>query len=278
MWEDFCKSLNDIIEKYLEKNVILYGSNDGTEFIKWFIEKIHKKSIKCILDRWETSHHFTILHLMSLYYLYDEKDIIINTMPSGKELQDEFYNIGEMWGNVKYSDNQVVNIIDELYPKFDLNRGGLNISFYDWLEYKNGVDIISTVRRNQVKGTGAHGYYPTDFRIIYEVFIESGLFSKEDKILDFGCGKGASLIALYSLGYRKLAGIEYTENIYDTLILNMEKLGIDYSKISIENENSAENSNNKDVSVCCILGNALGLTNCLDQYNVFFCLIHFRMN
>lgn len=266
MWEDFCKSINSILEEYLENNIILYGSTDGAEFLKWFLEKFHHKNIKCILDRWETSQHVSILHLMSLYYLHEEKDVIFNTMPSITNLQNEFEDIGEMWSDVKYSDRQVVNILDKLYSDSELKVANLNITFYDWLEYIKGIDIISTVRRNQVKGEGAHGYYPTDFRIIYEVFVDSGLFSKEDRILDFGCGKGASIIALYSCGYRELAGIEYTENIYDTLISNMEKLKIAYSKLSVENGIDCINN----TSVGCILGDAVELTDYLDYYNVFF--------
>lgn len=268
MWEDFCKSINSILKEYLENNIILYGSTDGAEFLKWFFEKFLHKNIKCLLDRWETSQHASILHLMSLYYLYEENDVILNTMPSTKNLQDEFEDIGELWSNVKYSDSQVVNILDKLYSDSEFKVNTLNITFYDWLEYINGIDIISTVRRNQVKGVGAHGYYPTDFRIIYEAFVGSGLFSKEDKILDFGCGKGASLIALYSCGYRKLGGIEYTENIYDTLISNMEKLNINYSKLSVGNESECDCFN--DASVCCMFGNAAALTKHLDEYNVFF--------
>ena len=124
---------------------------------------------------------------------------------------------------------------------------------------------MDTCQRKDVKGIGSHGYYPTDFRLIYEVFVESGLFNKQDIILDCGCGKGASLIGLFECGYKKLGGIEYTDYIYNILVSNMYKMGIDC--VTVKHTDVSDIFNK---GVVCYLGDATLLSNELDLYNVFF--------
>jgi len=244
----------------------VYGS--GGEWIRWFYKQFYGIEVKYIIDRWKVDQYAHILHLMSLYYIYDDNDIIINTNPKSRGPKNEFNAIGEDWERVKYSDNQIIDLWDYIYEdnidKYeDIEK--YTISIYDYLEVENGIDILETCKRKDVNGTGAHGYYPTDFRLIYEVFVESGLFNNQDVILDCGCGKGASLISLFECGYMKLGGIEYTDYIYNIFISNMHKM--DINCITTED---MDVSGVFDNGVVCYFGDATHLNIELDLYNVFF--------
>ncbi len=100
--------------------------------------------------------------------------------------------------------------------------------------------------RKNVNGRGAHGYYPTNFTMLYEAF--ALLPDKQNaKIFDFGCGKGANFIALREFGYSKIGGVEYTDKIYQILKKNLGVLGILY----------IENSINDNINVSIYLNNAI---------------------
>lgn len=236
-WSQFYNKIDKILKDTLDNNIIIFGSSQGSEFIRWFYLQFYNKNVKFIIDRWKVDNHYSVLHLMSFYYVYDKDDIIINTYPKEMGPVYEFKNIGEDWSNVVYSENQIINLWDKLYNTEDLeSTDKYDITFYDYLEYTQKVDLLTTIRRSCVKGNNAHGYYPADFRIIYTIFKLSDHFRKDDYLLDIGCGKGASLIALYECGFKNLGGVEYTDQIYSTLIRNMEALKIDYKEDRVNND------------------------------------------
>ena len=47
MWEKFFQILDDILYKYLNRNIVLYGANESMEFIKYFIMKRYNKKKIC---------------------------------------------------------------------------------------------------------------------------------------------------------------------------------------------------------------------------------------
>jgi SAM-dependent methyltransferase len=85
------------------------------------------------------------------------------------------------------------------------------------IDNENAWDLslrINTIGRDE---TGAdqyhHPYEPTPYSVL-ERLAESGFFSKDDVVLDYGCGKGR---VGFFLSYRtkaKTIGIEYDDRIY----------------------------------------------------------------
>ena len=64
-----------------------------------------------------------------------------------------------------------------------------------------------------------HPYEPTPYAVL-ERLVESGFFSEQDVVLDYGCGKGR---VGFFLGYRAKArtiGIEYDARIYADALTN----------------------------------------------------------
>lgn len=262
------KNFFNLLDKYLkgtiDKNIIIYGSNDGGDFIKWFYYKYYHVSVKAVVDRWELSTIGTVLHLWAFYYIWDENDIIINVTP--QNIEDEFCDTGEEWNRTYYKKKQILNLWEMVYPHVPagVNDGYPQITYFDWLEQQmKGVDLLNTVKRKYTAGRDAHGYFPTDFRIILDG-LSGYCIREEDAFLDIGCGKGSGIFALRAGGAKKVGAVEFTESIFNTMIQNLSLLGIPYETLS-SNEISSEKTD-----TICYLGDASQMKQELDKYNWFF--------
>lgn len=261
-YKDFCQLIDNQIRNILEKNIIIYGSTRGGDFIRWFIKNHYHKEIKAVIDRWELSSQKTILHLWSLYYIYDENDIIINVTP--QNIKEEFEDTGESWDNILYHENQILNLWDIIYQVSECENYP-ELTFFDWLEHTFKVDLMTTIRRKHTTGESAHGYFPTDFRIFVEGIGKCKINPTKDAVLDIGSGKGSGVIALHEMGFKNIGGIEYTDNIYDAMIKNLDILSLRYTQEVKEFEE------NKDIEgIVCYRGDATKMRKQLNRYNWFF--------
>lgn len=265
-YEIFCEILGEKLKPYLNKKIIIYGCSRGGDFVRWFLQRYYSKKVKAVIDRWELSPMVTIPHLWSLYYIYDEDDVIINT--TAINIVDEFDDTGEKWQNLLYEKKQIVDLWNQIYEGGEARRkgsGNYEITYYDWLEYTYQIDLLTTVKRAFTQGEHAHGYVPTDFRIFLEGFQKYELDVQKDAVLDIGCGKGSGVIALYNMGFRKIGAVEYTKEIFNTMKKNLELLDINF--IEVDNDGTNKASMNK---VLCYCTDASQLEKELDQYNWFF--------
>ena len=262
IYNEFCGVLDSCLKSTLDKNIIIYGCQGG-DFVSWFYKNYYGKEIKAMVDRWALSPISTILHLWSLYYIYDENDIIINT--TSKNIKNEFNDTGEDWERLKYQEKQIINLWDMIYDSAVMeNRLEPEITYFDWLEYKYDIDLLTTIKRKFVTGMHAHGYYPTDFRIFSEGTSKFDI-KEEDAVLDIGSGKGSAVIALSACGFKHIGAVEYTEDIYRTLVSNLNKMGISTTEYSVGSDAKVEIG-----SVNCYLGDASLMEAQLDNYNWFF--------
>jgi len=258
----FYKLLDNCIKPILDKKIIIYGC-EGGDFLRWFCKQYYNKEIKAVVDRWALSPVSTVLHLWSFYYIYEDKDIIINTTP--QNIEEEFNDTGEDWNRVKYKKEQIINLWDIVYTecrKEKLDENYPKLTYFDWLEYTYGVELLSTVNRKFTTGEYAHGYFPTDFRIFVEGICKCNI-TNEDAILDIGCGKGSGVLALEACGFETIGAVEYTESIYKILIANLQKMKIPF--VDFQREGSHKNG-----GVTCYLADASKLVQQLDDYNWFF--------
>lgn len=85
-------------------------------------------------------------------------------------------------------------------------------------------------KRLQIKTTGRdesnadqyhHPYEPTPYRVL-ERLVASGLISREDVVLDYGCGKGRVDFFLSYQTKAKTIGIEYDARIYQDALDNQK--------------------------------------------------------
>lgn len=270
-YQEFHALLDNILRDTVSKNIIIYGCGRGGDFIKWFYGKYYHKDIKFMMDRWADSPNDIILHLWALYYTYEEDDLIINT--THFEIPSEFNDTGENWENVAYQEKNILNLWKLVYGEKDsvIER---EISYFDWLEYKMEIDLLQTIRRKHTFGKDSHGYFPTDFRFFIDGFEKYGIDCKKDAVLDIGCGKGSGVFALKAAGFEHIGAVEYTENIFNTMLENLNKAGYktEIAKISDLDANLADNG------ISCYQGDASFMKKQLDLYNWFFLFNPFSLD
>ena len=85
-------------------------------------------------------------------------------------------------------------------------------------------------QRLQIRTTGRddlradqyhHPYEPTPYCVL-ERLADSGLLSRQDTVLDYGCGKGRVGFFLSHRAKAKCIGIEYDERIYEMALANQK--------------------------------------------------------
>lgn len=263
----FKEKLSQVLYPVLDKDIIIYGYNRSGDFVRWFLEYYYSKKVKAFVDRWAFSPGSTVLHLWAFYYIYGENDTIINVTPY--DIPSEFNDTGENWNNTKYGTRQIINLWNLFYKDKDYvtEKHYPGITFYDWVEMKYKLDITKTINRQFVDGDG-HGYFPTDFRMIYEGIKQYGIDPVKDSILDIGAGKGSAVLSFIASGFKKIGAVEYTGNIYRILIENLNKAGIKYEeKTGVARLQSGMFL---DGAVTCYNCDASLMTDELDQYNWFF--------
>lgn len=273
-WTHFYNILDKNLKVFVNRNIIIYGCNSGGDFVKWFLKKFYHKDIKAIVDRWELSKTGTVPHLWSFYYIYDENDLIVNVTPF--DIEKEFNDTGENWSKTLYRREQMVNLWERLYDRelIDDLENYPQISYYDWLEYTyKGVDILNSIKRKYTTGKDSHGYFPTDFRVFIDGLSEYTI-SDSDAVLDIGCGKGSGVISLRAAGFKKIGAVEYTEDIFKRMNLNMEILGLNHENL----KSGTVSDDIKGEWIKCYHGDAILMQEELDKYNWFFLFNPFAWN
>ncbi len=263
----FKEKLAQVLSPVLDKDIIIYGYNRSGDFVRWFLEYYYSKKIKAFVDRWEFSPVNTVLHLWAFYYIYGENDTIINVTPY--DIPSEFNDTGENWDKTKYRNSQIINLWHMFYTDEDYvpEKDCPGITFYELAENKYRLDITKTIKRQFIEGDG-HGYFPTDFRMIYEGIKQYGVDPVKDSILDIGAGKGSAVFSFIAGGFKKIGAVEYTGNIYNVLIGNLNKAGIKYE----EKTGVAPLQCNRilDGTIACYNCDASLMSDELDGYNWFF--------
>lgn len=270
LYSQFCDALNILLRPTLDKNVIIYGCNDGGDFIRWYYKTYFDKEVKGFVDRWSLSPNTTVPHLWSLYYIYEENDVIVNT--TFRNIKEEFNDTGEQWSRICYHDSQILELWNALYDINSTDKNDdlkPNTTYYDWLEFTFKIDLIKTIRRKNVRGIHSHGYFPTDFRMILDAVAEGFCDPEKDAILDIGCGKGSGILSLRAAGFKHIGAIEYTDKIYRTMLQNLDTLKLSYTEHSLCGE-EGRYAGNRDGGIYCYLGDASLMERQLDIYNCFF--------
>ena len=100
------------------------------------------------------------------------------------------------------------------------------------VNHEHTWDELLNIKTNGRDDSGAdqyhHPYEPTPYCVL-ERLAESGLFSKDDVVLDYGCGKGRVGFFLSDRSKTSTIGIEYDERIYE-IALDNQKAAVSNAK------------------------------------------------
>lgn len=113
-WQIFLHKVDVALKETLDKDIIIFGSNQGGEFVRWFYETFYNKQIMAVVDRWNLDNHYQVHHLMSLYYLWTDNAVIINTLPDEIGPKAEFNAIGEVWERTEWKKEQIIPLYKKI--------------------------------------------------------------------------------------------------------------------------------------------------------------------
>ena len=83
------------------------------------------------------------------------------------------------------------------------------------------LHIETTGRNDSFSTDHLYPYEPTSYPVL-DRLIESGYISREDRVLDYGCGKGRVSIYLnYKIGCKTI-GVELMDGFYENAVKNLE--------------------------------------------------------
>ncbi len=272
IFSQFRNCLDELMFPAMHKRVLLYGYESYTgRFIKWYAEYYHSIKIDYLVSPDMTrsrGYDQEIFRPSILDFDYrDVKDAVIwLAEPLTKELQ--------RWLKIKGGGTNYYDFYKALYGSdiswdtedgtdaFTRRKvGKRDIQFFEWLEWKYHCNFLTAIEKNEFEVASEHGapYRCTTQKEIFPILDKCHCVPDiDDAIFDYGCGKGSALISFLDYGFKKVGGAEYEPKIYDVLMDNMQKLGID-----------------TDENVELICGDAGKLDTELDQYNWFYFFLPF---
>jgi len=81
----------------------------------------------------------------------------------------------------------------------------------------------------------ANSYQASNLVYFKSLFQDLDWQFKESSFIDFGCGKGATLVFASNLGFKKVIGVEFSPELAQTAIVNMQKFSDQHrGKINFE--------------------------------------------
>lgn len=261
IFDEFRETLDNAMINAFGHRVILYGYGRTGQFLEWYAKYYHGIEMDFIItEDWSSSipYNFPLFRDSLFQFNYkDVKDAIVwLALPGNQKAKELCTSHGEVYdfGSLIYGDKLINNEIGK--DIFEQKKTGVHdIQFMEYLECFYNCNFVTAIESKCFKENhvGAHSYRMSGQKEIFPILDKCHCIPcEEDAIFDFGCGKGAALVSFLDYGFRRVGGIEYVTEIYETLISNMKNLGID--------EQQAE----------CLHGDAATLTTELDTYNWFY--------
>lgn len=254
--QEFRDRLDAVMYQCMDRRISLYGYNYSGRFVGWYAEYYHGIRPDYIITNDYSSN---IPYEFQLYresiFDFDYKDVkdsvVWLCIPETDEIREKLRKNGFI------KDRTYFNFCELIYEGSGVEGNGINVQFYRWLEEIYGCDLVTSVSKDkflqELKETrGFVGMTPKElFPLLDKCHI-----SVNSSIFDFGCGKGGAMLSFLDYGFKKVGGVEFQNDIYNTMIQNFKKIGL---------QNLMENG-----TLNCINGDASKLSTELDGYDCFF--------
>ncbi len=269
IFDEFRERLDQVMVKAFGHRVVLWGYGYTGRFLEWYAEYYHSIKIDFIItEDWSTGmpYNFPLFRdsLFEFDYM-DVKDAVIWLALPEKAAVKKLKGGGYVKGRTYFNFLEIIFGNDYICPEagvenvYQTRKTGLrDVQFMEWLEYIYGCNFVTAIETSQYASEikGAHSYRISTQKEIFPILDKCHCIpQEEDAIFDFGCGKGGAMVAFMDYGFKKVGGVEYEPHIYDVMMDNFNKLGIDIQNIS-------DNA--------CIQGDAASVKVELDGYNWFY--------
>ncbi len=91
------------------------------------------------------------------------------------------------------------------------------------LEKPQGIDFSLRQKSLGIKRKGSHGYALTQKKSFDNIMKKIDICA-DDKFIDIGCGKGGVLLHASHYPFKRIAGLEIEDSLYEIAVKNFEKL------------------------------------------------------
>lgn len=266
IFSQFRNCLDELMLPAMHRRVLLYGYESYTgRFIKWYAEYYHSIRIDYLVSPDMTRSRGYDQEIFRPSILnFDYRDARNAVIWLAEPVTEELRKWLESWGDIIYYDfykaiygEDISWNVTEGIDAFNKRKTGQkDIQFFEWLEWKYNCNFLTAIESSEFEVAYGHGssYRCTTPKEIFPILDRCHCVpDSEDAIFDYGCGKGSALVSFLDYGFKRVGGVEYEPKIYDVLVDNMRKLGLD-----------------TDEGVELICGDAQNLNTELDKYNWFY--------
>ena len=255
--DEFRSKLDDVMHQCMDRRIVLYGYGYSGRFVSWYADYYHSlKPDYIITEEYSNAIPYELALFRNSLFDFDYKDVKDAVVWLCTAETDEIRERLTAHGYVK---NQTWFDLNEIVYGKEYDRGAAdtNVQFMRYLEQKYGCDVVNPIAVDNFTNAvdGMHPCVNLSPKELFPLLDRCHCIPQEgDAIFDFGCGKGAAMISFLDYGFQKVGGVEYADNVYEILVSNFRKVGID--------------SNSK--AVTCIHGDAAMVQQELDEYNWFY--------
>ena len=256
--QEFRDKLDSMMHECMGKRIVIYGYGYSGRFVAWYAEYYHGlKSDYIITEEYSNTIPYELVLFRSSLFDFDYKDVkdavIWLCSAETADIKRQLTEHGYVKNKTYFDLNEIV------YGKgYDYTAADTNIQFMRFLEKKFNCDMVNPMAINDFTNAidGMHPCVNLSPKEIFPILDRCHCIPQEtDAIFDFGCGKGSAMISFLDYGFLKVVGVEFADNVYEVLISNFAKIGIDVGKQG---------------KVDCMHGDAALLQHELDVYNWFY--------
>ncbi len=279
VFDEFRDKLDHVMLKAFGRRIVLWGYGYTGRFLAWYAEYYHGLMVDYIIeDNLPSSMPYEFPIFRSSLFDFDyrdvkdsivwlavrEDDIVWNRLSKAGFVKNKsYYNFLELiYGNdYVHHDKEFHEESIEIFQK--RKTGYRDVQFMEWLEYNYGCNLVTAISSSYLSAEGTHDYKITTQKEIFPILDKCHCKPQEsDAIFDFGCGKGGAMITFLDYGFKKVGGGEFEKALYDIMLSNLRKLGI--------NPLNASEMNEEGYEITCIHGDARECQDILDGYNWFY--------
>ena len=266
--QPFRDTLDHIMLKAMHNRVLIYGYDTYTgRFLKWYAQYYHGITIDWLVSEDMTTGRgydreifrpsvldfgYKDIHHAIIWVAQPMTDTLRERLEARGYVEDktyfDFYKA--IYGDDVSSENH-----NDRYDAFHQRKAGKrDIQFIEWLEWKYDCNYIMPIAKDQFENVDEHGarYSISTQKEIFPMLDNCHVCLKDDdKILDFGCGKGGALLSLLDYGFAHVGGVEFETKTYEIAKDNVKRLGL-------------------EDAVALINDDARNIKEQLDDYNWFY--------
>jgi len=219
-WQALDAKLNRVFRMLNGRQVILWGYGQSGRFLEHVFRR-KNRHFDYIIDNYQEYPSKLNVYTSSILQELDNRNcFIICAFPES----DECRSILAEYGYEEYV--SYINLNKEL-----CGNDGRKISYYDWLEYYYGLDVVAG--EHVENGDNNYYSYGNDYALMD--VLDELCFTREDSAFDFGCGKGGPMIMFYDKGVGHVGGVEFDKDLCNIARDNLEKCGVADYKIWNDN-------------------------------------------